>query len=305
MGSTTSLSSTSERPPDQIFVEGAGSVAANGKFVLRTGTHGFPKKNVAGCGADVWYAKDDQQDCWIGFVDSHRKTSKSKHPDKSEWIVFTKQKILYMAPPTSDGEITPRWGRWEIGGGGAAPAPTVNLQRLPKAFRMTGWNDDDTKNLNGEYLPLDDGSKVMNGRPMFKHNPVVGVWASKDKYRMFWSHGAWRICDKDQLQVDQMQCIAFAETSAIHPTDTASEVVWKGISGVSDFGKDENVFTICKDVSLATGTVRAPSWNFGGDVLLFLLCFVLFFAFAFAFVFVFVCFFVFFWGGFLLFFLIL
>ena len=274
MGSATSLTSANKGLPDEIFVEGAGSVAANGKFVLRTGAHDFPKKNVAGCGADVWYAKDDKTDCWIGFLESHRKTSQSKHPDKSEWIVFTKQKILYMAP-TSDGEITPRWGRWELDGGGAAPAPTVNLQRLPKAFRMTGWKGDDTKNLNGEYLPLDDGSKVMNGRPMFKHNPVVGTWAGKDKYRMFWSHGAWRICDKDQLQVDQMQCIAFAETSAIHPTDTASEVVWKGISGVSDFSKDENVFTICKDVSLATGTVRAPSWNFGGDV--FVVGFFLFF----------------------------
>ena len=106
-----------------------------------------------------------------------------------QWIIFTAKDILYVAPITDANITPPRQGRWELGDGGAAPAPTVNLQPLPAAFRLSGWQGQHAC-LNGEFIPLDDGTKLLNGRPIFKHAPVVGIWAYKDKWRMYWSQGA-------------------------------------------------------------------------------------------------------------------
>ena len=134
----------------------------------------------------------------------------------------------------------------------------MNLQPLPVAFRLTGWMAHHD-HLNGEYLPLDDGTKLLNGRPVFKHAPVVGIWAHKDTLRMYWSQGTWRISNKDKLKthqvVNQVQCIACFESDATHPTAKPG-VVWKDMANAHDFGKDENDSHFLEGVSMATGTVR-------------------------------------------------
>ena len=188
----------------------------------------------------------------MGFVDA-RKSERDGDPDERKWVICTTQEILYTAPINGE-KNTPRQGRWELGDTGAAPAPTVNLQPLPTAFRLSGWIGHNAP-LNGEYLPLDDGSKLLNGHVMFKHTPLVGLWAGRDKHRMFWSHGAWRIGDKDQMQTDQKQCMAFVESNDSHPT-AISGPVWKGTANGRDVGNDENDFEVVKGVSAATGTVR-------------------------------------------------
>ena len=66
--STTSTVLSAESLPDQLFVEGAGSAKANGKFVLRTDKDGFPTKRVVGCNQSVWFAKDDDDHTTVGFV---------------------------------------------------------------------------------------------------------------------------------------------------------------------------------------------------------------------------------------------
>ena len=258
--------------PKQLYVEGAGSAIANGKFVLRTDKDEFPFKsssgNVARCSRSVWFAKDNGEGCWIGYVDN----SKIKG-NGSNWIIFNARDILYTAP-TSDEKRTPHQGLWELGDGGAMPAPTVNLQPLPTAFRMTGWKGPSYR-LNGEYLPLDDGTKLINGRPVFKHTPVVGVLGHQETWQMYWSYGAWCIGEKDPLQsVEQLQlqkqlqlerlsnqkelkrrkCTVFVETDATHPTAIPTDVVWKSTTR-----------EVVEGVHIATGTVRTPRWRkFGG-----------------------------------------
>merc|ERR1719409_2724967 len=138
------------------------------------------------------------------------KSRKQEQLEPRKWIICTDQEILYTAPITGANATPPRQGRWELGDGGAAPAPTVNLRPLPAAFRLSGWQGQYDR-LNGEYLPLDDGTELLNERPIFKHVPVVGFCAHKDKWRMYWSQGAWRIGDKDKLKTDQVQCIACFE----------------------------------------------------------------------------------------------
>ena len=102
-------------------------------------------------------------------------------------------------------------------------------------------------------MPLDDGSKLLNGRPIFKH---AAVWAANDDYRMYWSQGAWRIGDKKHLETSQVECIAFVKSDSNHPS-TTTEMMWKGtVNG--NFGKEENNdFISMMGVSITTGTVRA------------------------------------------------
>ena len=76
---------------------------------------------------------------------------------------------------------------------------------------------------------------------------------------MYWSHGAWRISDKDKLQSNQAQCMAFAESDATHPTEMAG-AVWKATTRGLDCSAHESDFELAEGVSVATGTVRvAPS----------------------------------------------
>ena len=171
-------------------------------------------------------------------------------------MIFTSTEILYIAPITDEKILSPREGRWELGDKGVAPAPTVNLHPLPTPFRLSGWKVPHDI-LNGEYLPLDDGGKLLNKRPIFKHAPVLGAYTAKDRCRMYWSHGAWRIGEKDNLQLDQpnqVQCMAFAESDATHPTETPG-AVWKATSGL-DCSEDEKDFELVESVSVTTGTVR-------------------------------------------------
>ena len=275
--------------PKQLFVERAVSVKANGKFVLRTGN--FPTKSSfsgkAACDRSAWFCKDDDEGCWIGFVNA-RKSGGDGDSDERKWVICTAQEILYMAPIT-DEEITPRQGRWELGDDGAFPPPTVNLQPLPAAFRLSGWKRHHDR-LNGEYRPLDDGSKQLNDRPIFQHTPVVGVLPHRDplghqdKCRLYWDHGAWRIGNEEQLQscmaspsspgsvlpevMKTLQskhtpCTAFVESDATHPSAMSAEVVWKATASEYDSGKDKDDFEVVEGVSLAKGMVRKPCWNFG------------------------------------------
>ena len=247
--------------PKQLFVEGAGSVRGNGKFLLRTDN--FPTAKVTRkvvCDCRAWFCKEDDEGCWMGFVDAC-KSDGGGDSDERKWVICTDQEILYMAPMT-DEEIAPRQGRWELGGDGASPTPTVNLEPLPAPFRLSGWKSHHDR-LNGEYLPLDDGTKLFNQRPIFQHTPVVGILAHQEIWRTYWSHGAWRfwrISDEEQLQPDQTQCVAFVKSDATHPTAMSSEVVWKGTSSEDDSDDtDESRFKVVDGVSLATGTVRLHS----------------------------------------------
>ena len=73
---------------------------------------------------------------------------------------------------------------------------------------------------------------------------------------MYWSHGAWRISDKDKLQSDQAQCMAFAKSDATHPTDMRG-VVWKATRRRElDYSGNENDFELAEGVGVATGAVR-------------------------------------------------
>ena len=109
-------------------------------------------------------------------------------------------------------------------------------------------------------MSLDDGSKLLNERPIFQHTPVVGILAHKEMWRTYWSHGAWRfwqISDEEQLQPDETQCVAFVKSEATHPTAMPAEVVWKGTSSEDDSDDThESRFEVVNGVSLATGTVR-------------------------------------------------
>ena len=233
---------------------------ADGKFVLRTGnlpTHKSSSSRKAAFDWSAWFCKDDDAGCWMGFV---RKSGGDGDSDERKWVICTAQEILYMAPIT-DEEIAPRQGRWELGDDGASPPPTVNLQPLPAAFRLSGWKGHHDR-LNGEYLPLDDGTEMLNARPIFKHETVVGLIT--DTWRMFWSHGAWRVGDEDQMHSDQTHCMAFVESDASHPTAMPSEVVWKGTASEYHSGSNESQFKAIEGVSLATGTVSAQYCDFGG-----------------------------------------
>ena len=248
--------------PKQMYVEGAGSATVNGKFVLRTDKDEFPFKsssgNIARCSRSVWFAKENGEGCWIGYVN----TSKIKG-NGSNWTIFNGRNTLYTAP-TSDEKLTPRQGRWELGDGGAAPAPTVNLQPLPSAFRMTGWKGP-SYCLNGEYLPLDDATKLSNGRPVFKHTPVVGLRGHQETWQMYWAHGAWRIGEKEQLQSEQPsnqeECMVFVETDAAHPTAIPADAMWKSTTTGCDVSEDHNHFEVVEGIHVATGTVRASCWK--------------------------------------------
>ena len=266
-----SSESESERLPDQLFVEGAGSVRANGKFILRTDKDGFPMDSnsdtkqevVCGeCDRGAWFVKENDACCWMGYVHTSKKGNGRK------WIIFAAREILYVAAATGE-TLSPRQGRWEVGDVGAAPAPTVNVKPLPSAFRLRGWKDHDYR-LNGEYLPLDDGTKLLNGRPIFKHTPVVGILWHQEKFQMYWSHGAWRITDKDisgqsTINTKQHGCIAFVESDATEPIHMENEMVrWKQPeSGPStDLNKVDNNFVPVEGVSIAAGTVCVPYWHF-------------------------------------------
>ena len=273
--------------PKQLFVERAGSVKANGKFVLRTGDL-VTKSSLSGkaaCDRSAWFCKDDDESCWIGFVHA-RKSGGDGDPDERKWVICTAQKVLYMAPIT-DEEIIPRQGRWELGDDGAFPPPTVNLQPLPAAFRLSGWKGHHDR-LNGEYLPLDDASEQLNHRPIFQHTTVVGVLPQRDvlghqdKCRLYWSLGAWRIGNEEQLQAcmapsasskvrnglklrqsKHMACTAFIESDTTHPNAMSAEMIWKATASENDSGKDEDDFEVVEGVCLAKGTVRKACWNFG------------------------------------------
>ena len=137
----------------------------------------------------------------------------------------------------------------QVMGRKSPPTTTANVKPVSIAFRLSGWNDR-LDVLNGEYLPLDDGHTLLNGRPIFTHAPVTGVRAQVDRYRMHWSHGSWRIGDKDQLKPEQEKCMAFVESDSTHPTEMlGSDHRWQGLEN----GRD------CKHVtgvSIDTGTVR-------------------------------------------------
>ena len=285
--------------PKQLFVEGAGSVKANGKFVLRTDNFptesSLPRKfsslsrksslsKKAACDWSAWFCKEDDEGCWMGFV---RTSGGEGDSDERKWVICAAQEVLYMATITDEG-IAPRQGRWELGDDGAFPAPTVNLQPLPAALRLSGWKRHHDR-LNGEYLPLDNASKQLNDRPIFQHTPVVGVLphqdalGHQDKCRLYWSHGAWRIGNEEQLQScmasssspgsvlpeflktlksKHTPCTAFIESDATHPSAITAEVVWKATASEYDSGKDEDDFEVVEDVSLAKGMVRKSCWNF-------------------------------------------
>ena len=254
--SSTVLVHPPENLPDEIFVEGAGSVKANGRFTLLTDEKGFPIKNIfdRDCERRFWFTKGQEEGCWIGLVNARSRRKKKitdTNQDQTRWILFTSQAILYTAPIAGDQVAPPRQGRWEESGGNA-PAPTVNLQPLPEAFLFSGFKGINDC-LNGEYLPLDDG-KRMNARPIFKHTPVMAKWAGQDRHRMHWSQGAWRICDKEQLESNGRQCIAFATIEVMHPTAMPAKTVWKGPASGNYVGSD---LKFLEGVSIAAGTVRA------------------------------------------------
>ena len=204
------------------------------------------------------------------FLDA-RKSGGDRDSDERKWVICTAQEILYTAPIT-DEEITPRQGRWELGDGGVSPPPTVNLQPLPAAFRLSGWKSHHGR-LNGEYLPLDDAGKLLNERPIFQHMPVVGVLARhdvmghQDKCRMYWSHGAWRIGNEEQLQSciassrsalvpTEFNALAFIESDATHPSAMPAEVVWKATASEFDSGTHKDDFEVVEGVILTKGMVR-------------------------------------------------
>ena len=249
-GASTTASSflSTVRLPNQLFVEGGGSARANGTFVLRTNQNGFPTKIAAKCNQNIWFVKEDDEGCWMGFLGNDQQ----HHPDERKWVIFTSTEILYIAPINDEEISSPCEGRWELGDKGVAPAPTVNLHPLPTPFRLSGWKGLHDV-LNGEYLPLDDGGKLLDKRPIFKHVPVSGVCTGKDRYRMYWSHGAWRIGDKENLQKDQVQCMVFAESEATHPTEMTG-AVWKVTSRLN-CSEDDGDFELADGVSVATGTV--------------------------------------------------
>merc|ERR1719183_2989984 len=53
---------------------------------------------------------------------------------------------------------------------------------------------------------------MLNARPIFKHETVVGMIT--DNWRMYWSHGVWRVGDEDQMHSEQTHCMAFVESDA-------------------------------------------------------------------------------------------
>ena len=75
---------------------------------------------------------------------------------------------------------------------------------------------------------------------------------------MYWSHGAWRIGDKDKLQSNQVQCIALAESDATHPTEMPG-AVWKATTRGLDCSGDSSGFEPAEGVGVAAGTVRVTS----------------------------------------------
>ena len=78
---------------------------------------------------------------------------------------------------------------------------------------------------------------------------------------MYWSRGAWRIGEMDQLETDQVQCMAFFESDASHPTAKPG-VVWKGVTNGRASGKDDHDFEFVAGVNMATGPVSVPCWDF-------------------------------------------
>ena len=128
--------------PKQLYVEGAGSTLANGKFVIQTDKDKFPLKfirklsssgNVADFHRSVWFSKDNGEDVWMVFLDGNA--------EQRKWNIITTKETLYVTPIEDQKPMPPRQGRWELGDGGAAPAPTVNLQPLPPPFRLSGKTD--------------------------------------------------------------------------------------------------------------------------------------------------------------------
>ena len=276
MGSGVSAKSSSavlstEILPDQLFVEQAGSTRANGRYILRTGTDRFPVdlisrktkftsesiRQISEVERSAWFVKENDEDYWAAFL-GPRKLGGDAHSDQGKWILFTAKEILYIAP-VNDGEITPRNGRWELGSG-KTPAPTVNLQPLPTPFRLTGWSGA-YYCLNGEYFPLDDGTKRLNGRPIFKHMPIpTGVVSLKSlvgdaKYRMFWSNNAWRISENDKFQSNEFECMAFVDSDATDPSAMSGDAVWKKVL-TRKKGAVPSGFVV-DGVTLGTGTVRS------------------------------------------------
>ena len=74
---------------------------------------------------------------------------------------------------------------------------------------------------------------------------------------MYWSHGAWRVGDNEQLEPDKMECLALVENNANHPTAMPAEAVWKGTAREGDVSTDEDDFEEMEGVVVAAGMVRA------------------------------------------------
>ena len=262
--SSTFISDVCENLPDEIFVEGAGSIKANGRFILRKCQDAFPAKNFTKCEPSVWFTKDGEEGCWIGLLSAAKNSNHKALKQPRQWIICTDQEILYIAPIIGAKITPPRQGRWELGVG-TAPAPTANLQPLPSAFRLSGWKGP-YECLNGEYPPLDDGTKLINERSIFKHTPVMTddvMISGEDTLYMYWSHSAWRVGTNEKLEPNKTECIAFVENNADNPTDMLGKLVWKVTRNIST---DEHDFEDVEGVNLAVGTVRALSTFGKGNV---------------------------------------
>ena len=77
---------------------------------------------------------------------------------------------------------------------------------------------------------------------------------------MHWSHGAWRIGEKEYLQPDTVQCMALTESEATHPTEM-SGAVWKATTSGLDCSEDRKDFELVEGVSVTTGTVCVPPFG--------------------------------------------
>ena len=69
--------------PAELFVEGAGSMRAIGKFVLQTGKERFPLKSISGVERSAWFVKDNDEGCWMGLSTS------AENGQAPQWMIFT------------------------------------------------------------------------------------------------------------------------------------------------------------------------------------------------------------------------
>ena len=99
MGAGASANSSStvispESLPDELFVEGAGSIKVNGRFVLRKCQDAFPTKKFAKCEPSVWFAKGDGEGCWMGLLNA----TKSRKQEQLEPPKIPTNPIKYNPP---------------------------------------------------------------------------------------------------------------------------------------------------------------------------------------------------------------